>query len=106
MPVPLSEAVSELPEETTVSVPLSAPSAAGVKTTLIWQLVPGATLEQLFEVTLKLPVVVAEETCAAKLELLVHVKLCGGVVKLYASLPKFAEVGASVGCPPSSVSSN
>jgi hypothetical protein len=105
IPVPVSEAVRVLADETTVSVPVRAPSADGVNTTLIWQLAPPGTEAQLFEATLKSPLAEAKVICEAKLELLVQVKAMGAVVKPTGSDPKSCVVGASDGCPPSSVSS-
>jgi hypothetical protein len=79
VPVPVSVAVSVLPDEATVSVPARAPSAVGVNTTVIWQLAPPATVPQLLEVTTKSPVATAADTCDAKLELFVQVNVCGAL---------------------------
>jgi hypothetical protein len=75
--------MSVFPPETTVSVPVRAPNALGVKTTLIVQLAPPATEAQSLDRldrTLKSPVAVAEVTCEVKLELLVQVNVSGAVV--------------------------
>ena len=82
-PVPVSVAVSVMPADSTFSVALSAPSRLGVNTTVIVQFVPAATAPQPFDVTLKsaafVPVNTTDDTCAAKLELFVQVKVCGAL---------------------------
>ena len=80
VPVPVSEAVSVFPAETTASVPVRTPNALGVNTTTIWQLAPPATEAQLFDVILKsvlFPLMAADVTCETKLELFVQVKVFG-----------------------------
>jgi hypothetical protein len=84
VPVPLSDAVSVLPEDATASVPVRTPNALGVNTTVIWQLDPPGTEAQLFDVMVKstllaLPEMAADVTCDVKLELFVQVKVCGAL---------------------------
>src|ERR1035437_7611452 len=80
VPVPVSDAVSVFPAETTASVPVRSANALGVNTTTIWQLAPPATEAQLFDVILKsvlFPLMAADVTCETKLELFVQVKVFG-----------------------------
>ena len=57
------------------------PTVMGLKTTWMLQLAPAATVEQLFDVMLKSPVVLSRVTEAGKVELLVHWKVWGAVGK-------------------------
>ena len=76
---------------------------------MIGQLIWGSTdtKEQLSDSMLKsAPVRPTIDTVAGKVELLVQVKVCGGLENPIAWVPKSCGAGRSEGCPPSSVSSN
>jgi hypothetical protein len=88
VPVPVREADNVFPCAVTVSDPLRAPNAVGVKTTTIWQLAPPTTVPQLFDVTAKSPPALAEEIVEVKLELFVQVKVTGALGNPIASEPK------------------
>src|SRR5665213_1508443 len=105
MPVPVRVEVSCCAPALTERVPVRAPRAVGVKTTLIWQLAPPASAPQLLETTEKSPLAGATLTMELKVELLVQVKVCAAEGKPMGCEPKSCVAGVSVGMPPSSVSS-
>lgn len=74
-PVPVSADVRVVPFETTVRVPVRAPSTVGENTTLMAQLVPPGTPMQLLPWTAKSPLAVRPVTDAAKVELFVQVNV-------------------------------
>src|ERR1700742_1298366 len=80
-PVPVRVEVRVCAPALTESVPVRAPRAVGLKTTLIWQLAPPASEPQLLEVTLKSPLGGATFTRELNVELLVQVKVCGAESK-------------------------
>src|ERR1700748_1588014 len=80
-PVPVRVEVSVCAPALTESVPVRAPRAVGLNTTVIWQLAPPGSEPQLVEVTLKSPLAGATFTMELKVELFVQVKVCGAESK-------------------------
>ena len=86
-PVPVSDELSVVPVDISVSDPVRAPSAVGLNATSISQLAPAPIEPHGADVITKSPLAVTEEGVSGKIELFFHIKACAAVAKPTASDP-------------------